>query len=369
MQVSAAGKKKGYAKLDDDGTSTSESGDLDVGQMSPQASAAPPAAPVDTVPITILTQTGKKIPLQVDLSWSVVRLKEVVQEESGVERILQRLIFHGRIMDETKLISDYKVQPGNTVHLFARLREHLVPQAIVAPAGVPGVAGLGQPPGMTPVVLSGGGLAQQLHVANNVQFQNIGLPGPNIFANMQLAHYSRRVKLWSSLLLIWSTMHLFNTLVLLADPHAADRRPSDDDYSDDGKHGNSGQADMKQPHITMLETTVDLFLNIVGVYVGLSGFRASTRLNAQLSFRYHAGLVGLLVMWAVAGVIRLVEAQKQGILDSPSKLMMGVVILVGLPTMMWSFCVVQASQFRRLIASTEQANLQQQQSEAAMRQA
>lgn len=349
------GGKKGYATLlDDDDNGRTESGDA--GLVEPQANAALPAAP-DTVPITILTQTGKKIPLNVNLSWSVSRLKDRVEEESGVEKILQRLIFHGRIMDENKVITDYKVQPGNTVHLFARLREHLVAQNTV-PQGAPGANGLNQIAGGTPVMLPGGINI----VVQQAAMQQFAAPVTHdIFANMQLAHYSRRVKLWSSLLLIWSTMHLFNTMVLLADPHAGQRpSSSDDDYSDDRA--------VKQPHVTMLETTVDLFLNIVGVYVGLSGFRASTRLDAQLSFRYHAGLVGLLILWAVAGVIRLAEAHHQGILDSASKMMMGVVILIGLPTMMWGFCVVQASQFRRLIASTEQANRQQQESQAAMRQ-
>jgi hypothetical protein len=93
----------------------------------------------------------------------------------------------------------------------------------------------------------------------------------------------------------------------------------------------------------VLESFVDLFLNIIGVYVGLNGFKAATRLSIQFGWKYHKGLLVLLVLWAGAGVIRLVEAQKQGVLDGPSKLMMGAIILIGMPTMMWGFCAVQVS--------------------------
>jgi len=363
MKVQAAGKKKGYEMLAEGASAANAdgAGEEPTEQRNPLSEPLTAHHDPDTVPITILSQTGAKHKIRVNLAWNVSRLKELVATEAGVEKILQRLIFHGRILDDSKILTDYKIQAGCTVHLFARLRSSLAPLPGIPPQAVQiNDTSTGNE---VPVIAAGNinALAQQ------AAFREI--QGHDIFANMQLQHYARRVKLWSVLLLIWSATHLFNAAVLLADPNYATRgrAAGDDDFHHNDAHA-TNQHEMR-PHVTPLENTVDLFVNMAGVYVGLAGFRASTRLDAQLGLRYQAGLVGLLVLWAVAGIVRLVEAQKQGILTNPSNQMMGVIILIGLPSMMWGFCVVQARRFRLQIESTERANRQQQQSMEAVMQA
>jgi hypothetical protein len=75
---------KGYEKLDGKTTNASA---VDVNQEKvPQSPASAPEDP-NAVPITILTQTGAKIQLRVNLSSTVVDLKGLVEEQSGVEKV------------------------------------------------------------------------------------------------------------------------------------------------------------------------------------------------------------------------------------------------------------------------------------------
>ena len=91
----------------------------------------------------------------------------------------------------------------------------------------------------------------------------------------------------------------------------------------------------------------------VGVYVGLMGFRAATTISRVAATKYFHGLMLLTVLIMISGVLRLVQARKDGFISGSEKMMMGAIILVGIPGMLWSFCVYQAGMFRAALIRTD----------------
>jgi len=72
--------------------------------------------------IKVKTLTGKEIELDIDLEDKITRIKEKVEEQSGVPPQQQRLIFSGRQMQDDKMACDFGIQAGAVLHLVLALR-------------------------------------------------------------------------------------------------------------------------------------------------------------------------------------------------------------------------------------------------------
>ena len=72
--------------------------------------------------ISILTLTGRNIPIIVSLEMSVDELKDCVFAVDGVPPEQQRFIFAGKQLEDGKRLADYRISNGSTVHLVLRLR-------------------------------------------------------------------------------------------------------------------------------------------------------------------------------------------------------------------------------------------------------
>ncbi|TFY79225.1 hypothetical protein EWM64_g4788 [Hericium alpestre] len=72
--------------------------------------------------IKVKTLTGKEIELDIDPDDKVTRIKEKVEEQSGVPPPQQRLIFSGRQMPDDKCAKDCNVTAGAVLHLVLALR-------------------------------------------------------------------------------------------------------------------------------------------------------------------------------------------------------------------------------------------------------
>jgi len=72
--------------------------------------------------IKVKTLTGKEIELDIDIDDKISRLKEKVEEQSGVPPQQQRLIFGGRQMPDDKTARDSGVTAGSVLHLVLALR-------------------------------------------------------------------------------------------------------------------------------------------------------------------------------------------------------------------------------------------------------
>ncbi|KAI0034382.1 hypothetical protein K488DRAFT_84084 [Vararia minispora EC-137] len=72
--------------------------------------------------IKVKTLTGKEIELDIDQDDKITRIKEKVEEQSGVPPPQQRLIFSGRQMNDEKTARECGVSAGAVLHLVLALR-------------------------------------------------------------------------------------------------------------------------------------------------------------------------------------------------------------------------------------------------------
>ena len=72
--------------------------------------------------IVVKTLTGKEIPIDIEPSDTIERIKEYVEEKEGIPPVQQRLIFAGRQMNDEMTAKDYGIEGGSVLHLVLALR-------------------------------------------------------------------------------------------------------------------------------------------------------------------------------------------------------------------------------------------------------
>jgi ubiquitin-like protein Nedd8 len=70
----------------------------------------------------VRTSTGNEIEFDIEPDYTVIKIKERVEEKLGIPPPQQRLILSGKQMSDDKTASEYKLEEGVTLHLILTLR-------------------------------------------------------------------------------------------------------------------------------------------------------------------------------------------------------------------------------------------------------
>lgn len=65
---------------------------------------------------------GKPLILEVDPTYTIENVKEIVQDKHGIPPEQQRLIYAGNILEDDGTLLDYNIQQDSILHLALRLR-------------------------------------------------------------------------------------------------------------------------------------------------------------------------------------------------------------------------------------------------------
>ncbi|BAB92795.1 putative polyubiquitin 2 [Oryza sativa Japonica Group] len=72
--------------------------------------------------VKVRTLTGKEIDIDIEMTDTVDRIKERVEEREGIPPVQQRLIYGGKQLADDKTAHDYKIEAGSVLHLVLALR-------------------------------------------------------------------------------------------------------------------------------------------------------------------------------------------------------------------------------------------------------
>ena len=73
--------------------------------------------------LTIKTLTGKEIPLTVDPSLTIQKLKCEIQDKEGIPPEQQRIIFAGAQLEDSRTLASYNIKTGSNFNLIPRAKK------------------------------------------------------------------------------------------------------------------------------------------------------------------------------------------------------------------------------------------------------
>lgn len=72
--------------------------------------------------IEVKANNGSQFVLIVQPSDTIEAIKLQIKDHEGIHEDKQRLVFNGQQLEDSRTVSDYNIQNGDTVHLVLRIR-------------------------------------------------------------------------------------------------------------------------------------------------------------------------------------------------------------------------------------------------------
>ncbi|ODV69139.1 ubiquitin-like protein [Hyphopichia burtonii NRRL Y-1933] len=72
--------------------------------------------------VKVKTLTGRDIPVDIEPSDKIIRIKEMMEEKEGIPPAQQRLIFNGSQLADESTVNESNITAGCSLHLVLTLR-------------------------------------------------------------------------------------------------------------------------------------------------------------------------------------------------------------------------------------------------------
>lgn len=299
--------------------------------------------------ITLLDGAQTKFSISADPQWKVSQLKEASAVVTKVPPESQRLIHMGKLLVDSKTLEESGITESDMiVHLFPK------PNVVINPSGDGEEDTTANEENVTH---DGAHIPQIVLDADEAARRSQIL----ILSSHEIFEAQHRVKIFSFLLMIISSMELLTLMTLYIGV--------DDDYP--GSSSSSGMetppgnpTDMTPTNTGMTVRTwqdsdyADTAISAFGFYVSLLGIKATTENTLQLARRYLVCLViagianNIYYYYLNINQMEKTAEERNKDLDDAS-LYGGSFVGILLPLTVWTMCIVRAYQFQLLIREAE----------------
>lgn len=244
--------------------------------------------------VRILDLNGKFFNITCRLDATVAAVKTKVLECTEVPVAQQRLIYRGRVLEDDSCLVEYKVEDGHTVHLFVRAAPTPDPEILSAELNTNGSTASGvrgeDGSGLTIVQMNGETVSSAVFPSDSARRVD------PLMLDSPLGNCARRVKLWSSFLLIIYTMKVMGQFALLANDQQMRSQ-----QNADGNESNGNQPDRYDEYPQYynpdpLVGGIEMLIHGFGVYVGCVGFKAAHDTDIRPIRFYFRGLIWLAIL-------------------------------------------------------------------------
>ena len=307
----------------------------------------------ERITVVILDSAQTKFPILANPQWTIGKFKSVGAKVHKVAPASQRLIFHGKLLEDTKTLKEYKIETSQViVHLFPKPRVVMTSNSRTN-SYLTDVTSSTQPNSET------GAHVPEIFLDEEEQERRGQIL---VLGSHEIQEAQNNVKLLSLLLLVVCAMRLlalFSIAMGVAeepiyeDDLAPPLTPNATDYSTSPDY---------QVRDWQTQDYFDLFVSGIGFYVATLGMKATTENTLRLANMYMVGVVIAGVAWNIWNIcmyaLFVQEESKPRDDDDLMPLTRDDFITVAfftimLPLMVWIMCCTRAFEFRRLIQEAE----------------
>ncbi|KAG2779049.1 hypothetical protein PC129_g2682 [Phytophthora cactorum] len=287
------------AKEDRETPETKEEDKKEDAVQQPEEDADPEA-----IHVRILDLNGKFFNISCRLDWTVVQMKQMVLESTEVAVASQRLIYRGRVLEDEATLDSYKVEDGHTIHLFVRAAPTPDPEILNAELNANGSSSSARDDGITVVNINSEIVSSAVFPSDSARRVD------PLMLDSPLGNCARRVKLWSSFLLIIYTMKVMGQFALLANDQqqrAAQQEQEAAGASNTDRPVNRYDEYPQYYTPDPLIGGIELMVHCFGVYVGCVGFKAAHDTDIRPIRFYCRGIVWLAILTVAEQIYTTVQ--------------------------------------------------------------
>ena len=308
----------------------------------------------ERVTVVVLDSAQKKFPISANPQWTVQRFKKVGATVHKIAPPSQRLIFRGKMLDDSKTLKDCGIKDNNViVHLFPKPRVVVTSSSYLTENSNDGSEGgrAAEP--------SAGAHVPQIILDEEEQERRGQIL---VLGSHEIQEAQNNVKLLSLLLLVICAMRLL-ALFSIAMGVAEEPVYEDDILPNNQTDTNPYNTQEYQNLAWENQDYLDLAVSSIGFYVATLGMKATTENTLRLANAYLIGVVIAGIGWNAWNILMyalFVQEEQDSSKEDDDMIPLTsedfvtvAFFTIMLPMGVWFLCCARAYQFRALIEEAE----------------